>query len=171
MKSNLCQFFKLCFPVSACLLLVGNAWTQEATSQQQKPAATTPKEVAPDTEPDPILPVFKDGEAQIVEGFKKPADWIWHDLFVETEFDTDGSGTPDRMHVSVCRPKQTDTEGLKVPVIYETSPYYCGTNTTDKQYFWNPEQEVDTAPPERKIPPPIPTSPENEPSIAPMLRL
>jgi X-Pro dipeptidyl-peptidase len=79
--------------------------------------------------------VFVDGEAQVVEGFKKSSEWIWHDLFVETEFDTDGTGTPDRMHVSVCRPKQTDTEGLKVPVIYESSPYYCGTSAGDKKYF------------------------------------
>ena len=30
--------------------------------------------------------------------------------------------------VDVTRPRQTDTEGLKVPVIYESSPYFAGTS-------------------------------------------
>ena len=69
------------------------------------------------------IPVFKDGEAQIVSAFSDRTEWIRHDLFVETEFDTDGDGKLDRMHVSVTRPKQTETEGLKLPVIYVSSPY------------------------------------------------
>ena len=32
------------------------------------------------------VPVFKDGEAQVVEAFSKMEDWIRHDLWVETEF-------------------------------------------------------------------------------------
>ena len=64
-------------------------------------------------------PVFKDGEAQIVAAFETPEKWIRHDLWVETTFDTDGDGKLDRMHVSVTRPFQTETEGLKLPVIYE----------------------------------------------------
>ena len=32
----------------------------------------------------------------------------------------------DRLHVDVSRPRETDTEGLKVPVIFEDSPYYAG---------------------------------------------
>ena len=75
-------------------------------------------------------PIFKDGLAQIVPEFNDPAQWIKHDLFVETEFDSDDDGRPDRMHVSVVRQKQTDTEGLKVPAVYNTSPYFCGTGTT-----------------------------------------
>ncbi len=103
----------------------------------------------------PTVPVFQDGEAQVVEGFKNPKDWIEHDLFVETEFDTDGDGKPDRMHVSVSRQKQTETEGLKVPVVYVTSPYFAGVSGTNKAYFWNPEHELNAEPPERKNPPPI----------------
>ena len=100
-------------------------------------------------------PVFVDGEAQIVDAFNHPRKWIWHDLFVETEFDSDGSGAVDRMHVSVCRPEQTKTEGLKVPVIYATSPYYSGTSSTDNQFMWNPEQELGQTPPTRENPPEI----------------
>lgn len=103
----------------------------------------------------PTVPIFQDGEAQVVEGFKNPKDWIEHDLFVETEFDTDGDGKKDRMHVSVSRQKQTETEGLKVPVVYVTSPYFAGVSGTDKTYFWNPEHELNTVPPARKNPPPI----------------
>ncbi len=91
------------------------------------------------------VPVFKDGEAQIVEAFKNPKDWIRHDLWVETTFDTDGDGKLDRMHVSVTRPKQTDTEGLKLPVVYESSPYYSGT-AGNAPIFWDVKHELGTAP-------------------------
>ena len=59
-------------------------------------------------------PVIEDGQAQIVPAFADSAAWIRHDLWVETEFDTDGDGRPDRVHVDVTRPGQTDTEGLTV---------------------------------------------------------
>ncbi|SRX72419.1 Xaa-Pro dipeptidyl-peptidase [Aequorivita antarctica] len=71
-------------------------------------------------------PWFKDGEAQIVPAFENQQDWIRTDLWVETTFDTDGDGKPDRMHVDVTRPKQTETDGLKLPVVYESSPYFAG---------------------------------------------
>ena len=41
---------------------------------------------------EPATPVFKDGEAQIVEEFKDSDFWVRHDLWVETEFDSDGDG-------------------------------------------------------------------------------
>src|SRR5690348_3309959 len=72
-------------------------------------------------------PVFQDGMAQIVPAFQDSSSWIHEELWVETGFDTDGDGKPDRMHVDVTRPKQTETEGLKVSVIYESSPYFAGT--------------------------------------------
>ncbi|HEY9116806.1 MAG TPA: CocE/NonD family hydrolase, partial [Roseivirga sp.] len=94
-------------------------------------------------------PVFKDGEAQIVEAFNNPEEWIREDLWVETEFDTDGDGKLDRVHVDVTRPKQTDTEGLKLPVVYESSPYYAGTAGLAKGLFWNVEHELGATPPPR----------------------
>ena len=69
----------------------------------------------------PTVPIFVDGEAQIVEGFSNSKEWIRHDLWVQTEFDSDSNGTNDRVHVSVTRQKQTETEGLKVPVVYNLS--------------------------------------------------
>ena len=37
---------------------------------------------------EPAVPVFKDGEAQIVRAFQDPDFWIREDLWVETEFDS-----------------------------------------------------------------------------------
>ena len=87
-------------------------------------------------------PLFKDGEAQIVAAFDTPDKWIRTDLWVETSFDTDGDGKKDRMHVDVTRPFQTETEGLKLPVIYESSPYYAGTAADVPGLFWNVQHEL-----------------------------
>ena len=88
-------------------------------------------------------PIFKDGEAQIVPAFEDETKWIREDLWVETEFDTDGDGKSDRMHVAVTRPYQTDSEGLKLPVVYESSPYYAGTaNPIPDGLFWDVKHEL-----------------------------
>ncbi|MFH1765122.1 MAG: Xaa-Pro dipeptidyl-peptidase, partial [Gemmatimonadota bacterium] len=102
-------------------------------------------------------PVFEDGQAQIVPAFEDPAQWIREELWVETEFDTDGDGRPDRMHVAVVRPGQTATEGLKVPVIYESSPYFSGTAPPTLEYFWDVRQGVGELSPARTPAPLIQT--------------
>lgn len=106
--------------------------------------------------PEPATPVFADGQAQVVPAFADPSTWIRHDLWVETGFDSDGDGEPDRVHVGVTRPRQTDSEGLKIPVVYESSPYYSGVGTTDSRYFWNVEHEIGEEPPARADMPDIP---------------
>lgn len=88
------------------------------------------------------VPIFKDGEAQIVEAFSDYTKWIRHDLWVETEFDTDGDGKLDRMHVSVTRPEQTKTEGLKLPIVYVSSPYFAGVAQGGKELFWGVNHEL-----------------------------
>jgi hypothetical protein len=115
----------------------------------------------------PAGPVFAHGQAQIVPVFADSTEWIRHDLWVETEFDSDGDGRPDRMHVSVVRPKQTDTEGLKVPVIYETSPYFAGTGSGNLRYFWDVRHEIGETPPPRLEMPPAPVEPSGPPSPGP----
>lgn len=95
-----------------------------------------------------IQPIFKDGEAQIVSAFENSDDWIRHDLWVETDFDSDGDGDPDRMHVSVTRPQQTE-KGLKLPVIYATSPYYAGTAAFVDGLFYDVRHNLGETPPER----------------------
>ncbi|NOX47463.1 MAG: Xaa-Pro dipeptidyl-peptidase [Chlorobi bacterium] len=98
------------------------------------------------------VPVFVDGEAQVVPGFDTPDEWIRHDLWVETEFDTDGDGKPDRMHVDVTRPFQTDTDSLKLPVIYISSPYFAGVAEDSEGIFWDVRHELNTVPPPHKHP-------------------
>ena len=93
-----------------------------------------------------VGPIFKDGEAQIVPEFENPDEWITHDLWVETEFDTDGDGEKDRMHVSVTRQKQTE-DGLKLPIVYATSPYYAGTAGNTPEGFYNVRHELGATPP------------------------
>jgi len=70
-------------------------------------------------------PVFAHGEAQPVFS-RGPAGWVRQELWVTTTVDSDRDGRRDRVHIDVTRPRETRTEGLKVPVIYEVSPYYSG---------------------------------------------
>ncbi|WP_245978030.1 MULTISPECIES: Xaa-Pro dipeptidyl-peptidase [Flavobacteriaceae] len=97
-------------------------------------------------------PIFENGEAQVVDAFSDPSKWIRHDLWVETEFDSDGDGKLDRMHVDVTRPEQTETEGLKLPVVYESSPYYAGTAGLGDGIFWDVRHELGEAGKPRKHP-------------------
>ena len=98
---------------------------------------------------DKSIPFFINGEAQVVESFKDQSKWIRHDLWVETSFDSDNDGKMDRMHVSVTRPSQTDN-GLKLPVVYETSPYYAGTAGLANGLFWDVRHELGEKPKPRK---------------------
>ncbi|MFP8489654.1 Xaa-Pro dipeptidyl-peptidase [Gracilimonas sp. Q87] len=101
------------------------------------------------------VPVIEDGQAQVIPEFEDPENWIRHDLWVETEFDSDGNGKPDRMHVAVTRPEQTESGDLKLPVIYETSPYYAGTAQPPFDFFWNVKHEIGEEPPARKAGPDV----------------
>ena len=101
-----------------------------------------------------VGPVFLGGEAQVVAAFEDSTTWIREQLWVETEFDSDGDGRRDRMHVAVVRPSQTQTDGLKVPVVYESSPYYSGVSG-DRSFLWDVNQELGDAPPPRASQPPV----------------
>ncbi|MEM7414367.1 MAG: Xaa-Pro dipeptidyl-peptidase [Gemmatimonadota bacterium] len=93
-------------------------------------------------------PTFVDGQSEVVDAFADAESWLRHDLWVETTFDSDGDGRLDRVHVDVTRPPATE-DGLRLPVIYETSPYYSGVGTTGSEYFWNVEHEIGAVPPTR----------------------
>lgn len=102
-------------------------------------------------------PIFKDGEAQKVAAFSNPKEWIKEQLWVETTFDSDNDGKPDRMHVFVTRPLQTESQQLKLPVVYTSSPYYglklftyleIGTKKT----YWDVKHEIGAQPKPRKHP-------------------
>ncbi|MFO7894070.1 MAG: hypothetical protein R6U63_10060, partial [Longimicrobiales bacterium] len=67
------------------LLLITSVLLGIAPAGAQEPAAPeTARESAV-----PAAPVFLNGEAQVVLAFADSADWIRHDLWVETELDTD----------------------------------------------------------------------------------
>lgn len=134
MKLRLCSHDALCLKSLWILGIASAAW---ADSGVKEPAA----------------PVFKDGEAQVVDRFEDSDLWIRHDLWVETEFDSDDDGKLDRMHVSVTRPRQTDTEGLKLPVVYVTSPYFAGVAGGGQSFFWDPRHEIGAEPPKRPAAP------------------
>jgi X-Pro dipeptidyl-peptidase len=55
------------------------------------------------------------------------ADAIEERVWVETPLDTDHNGVPDRVVADISRPRETATEGFKVPVIFEHSPYRKNT--------------------------------------------
>jgi len=94
-------------------------------------------------------PVFENGMAQVVKAFSDESAWIREEVWVETEFDSDGDGALDRVHAAVVRQAQTETEGLQVPVIYGSSPYYAGTAGL-ADLFWDVRHEVGQEPPEKE---------------------
>lgn len=53
---------------------------------------------------------------------------IRESVFVNTTMDTDSDGTNDVIAVDIVRPRETDEDGRKIPVIMDASPYYacCG---------------------------------------------
>lgn len=101
------------------------------------------------------VPLIENGRAQVIPAFDNPDEWIHHDLWVETGFDTDGDGERDRVHVDVTRPAQTESGELQLPVIYETSPYYSGVAGLVDSIFWDVRHEIGEQPPERAHPAPI----------------
>jgi len=108
-------------------------------------AAATIPAAAQGTQPaDKAAPVFANGMAQVVPAFQDSSKWIRHHLWVETDFDSDRDGKKDRVHVDVTRPAQTESEGLKVSVLYGSSPYFAGT--ARGQVNWDVKLELNTEP-------------------------
>src|SRR5688572_10537466 len=109
-------------------------------------AASLGAQVPASTEAAQARPVFVNGMAQVVPAFSDSTQWIRQNLWVETDFDSDRDGKNDRVHVEVTRPLQTSTEGLKVPVVYASSPYFAGTA---RLTFWDVKHELGAEPPAR----------------------
>ena len=86
--------------------------------------------------------------AQVVPAWRDSTAWVRHDLWVETDFDSDRDGRKDRVHVDVTRPAQTEGGGLKVPVLYGASPYFAGTSRDDA--MWTVQQELGDQPSPRR---------------------
>ncbi|WP_233513711.1 Xaa-Pro dipeptidyl-peptidase [Micromonospora craterilacus] len=86
-------------------------------------AAPAPAEAQPAVTTSPGI-VVVDGMTQPVFSL---ADAIEERVYVETSVDTDHDGRPDRVAIDISRPRETATQGFKVPVIFEHSPYRKGT--------------------------------------------
>jgi X-Pro dipeptidyl-peptidase len=96
-------------------------------------------------------PVFIDGQAQPVFT-AGPATWVRQELWVESEIDSDFDGKLDRIHVDVTRVQETETIGLKVPVVFEVSPYYGGSVDVVN---WNVDHEIGQPPTTRPVTAPV----------------
>lgn len=115
------------------------------------------QDAAPAALPDDLPPglVIEDGAAQPASAFSGRRNRIQEALWVETEFDSDGDGSMDRVYVDVTRPKVTEGGEVKVAAIYETSPYYWGVAGFGTDFFWDPRHELGGQPPERPDAPDI----------------
>jgi X-Pro dipeptidyl-peptidase len=83
------------------------------------PALAATPAAADDVTPPPWL-VVEDGQTQPQFDFAQAIEQI---VFVESELDSDGDGRRDLVRIQVSRPRETDTQGYKVPVVFEHSPY------------------------------------------------
>jgi X-Pro dipeptidyl-peptidase len=64
---------------------------------------------------------------QVQDGVTQPqfefANAVEEVVFVETEVDSDDDGRRDRVRIRISRPGETESQGIKVPVVFEHSPY------------------------------------------------
>ena len=120
-------------PAPLLFVVTTAALASRTSAQPAAPAAT---------------PVFANGMAQVVPAFQDSTKWIRHDLWVETNFDSDHDGKRDRVHVDVTRPAQTEGDGLKVSILYGSSPYFAGTSRDDSN--WDVKQELGAPSPKRR---------------------
>jgi hypothetical protein len=98
---------------------------------------------APAPAPQPAEPTFVNGLAQAVFS-TNPADWHNGEVWVQAPFDSDKDGRLDRIHADFTAPSEVLTDGLKVPVLFEDSPYYAGTAP---QYSnWGVDHELGSPP-------------------------
>ena len=85
-------------------------------------AVVTPAEAAPAGH-GPMPPPW----LKLENGVSAPqfdlANAVEETLFVQTTVDSDLDGRNDRVRVKLSRPGETETQGIKVPVIFEHSPY------------------------------------------------
>jgi predicted acyl esterase len=105
---------------------------------------------APVADPAPATPTFVDGLAQAVFS-TNPADWYSGEVWIQAPFDSDGDGALDRIHADFTAPQEVLTDGLKVPVVFEDSPYYAGT--ADAYSNWAVDHELGFPPDSRPATP------------------
>jgi X-Pro dipeptidyl-peptidase len=83
------------------------------------PSGAAAPAAAQEGTPPPWLSV-ENGVTQPVFPF---ANAIEETVFVESEVDSDGDGRLDRVRIRISRPGETESQAIKVPVVFEHSPY------------------------------------------------
>jgi predicted acyl esterase len=105
-------------------------------------------------------PTFVNGLAQDVFS-SNTEDWIRDEGWVQSTYDSDHDGKPDRIHFDVTRPKETGS-GLKVPTIMEASPYFANLGPNSN---WSVDVEIGATPPPRPFQPDFKTK-DTSPNIS-----
>ena len=100
--------------------------------------------------PEPAVPTFVNGLAQAVFS-TNPADWYSGEVWVQSSFDSDNDGELDRIHADFSAPMEVVTDGLKVPVVFEDSPYYAGFAPVYSN--WGVDHELGVPPESRPLAP------------------
>ncbi len=90
-------------------------------------AAVTPATAAPTRHDHPTPPPWLKVENGVSVPQFSLANAVEETLFVQTRVDSDLDGVADRVRVRLSRPGETETLGIKVPVIFEHSPYRYNT--------------------------------------------
>jgi X-Pro dipeptidyl-peptidase len=98
--------------VAMCGTLVATATVAAAPAAAQPAGTTSPHIVVTGGMTQPVFSL---------------ADAIEERVYVQTPVDTDHDGKLDRVAIDISRPRETATQGFKVPVIFEHSPYRKGT--------------------------------------------
>src|SRR5688500_9877690 len=78
---------------------------------------------APAGADDPSPPPWLKVENGVTQPQFDPANAVEEVVFVESEVDSDGDGARDRIRIRISRPGETKSQGIKVPVVFEHSPY------------------------------------------------
>jgi len=137
------------FPALVALFL-SFAVATAAHAQNRRSAPAGPPPVSGIGADGKLGPVVRDGMMYPVLEFADSSQIIRQSLWVETNFDSDHDGKPDRVHVQVTRPGAAEKAGLKIPTIMLSSPYIGPTNGEAPD--WDVDQELGAASPARKIP-------------------
>ena len=111
-------------------------------------ALARPVQALPVAAPPEVVPTFVDGLAQPVFS-NDGAGWVRGEVWVQTDVDSDGDGKPDRMHADYAVPGEAVAEGLKVPIVYEDSPYFAGLAGASEYSNWSVDEALGAAPPPR----------------------
>src|SRR5262245_28558046 len=86
-------------------------------------AVVTPAAATPTGHSGPTPPPWLKLENGVSAPQFSLANAVEETLFVQTDVDSDLDGVKDRVRVKLSRPGETETQGIKVPVIFEQSPY------------------------------------------------